>query len=78
MIFYIAEIMTKHLWYVTYTSSKVFLLQFSLALPRYQGPTDHTMMKLAVFTLFCLETSLAGPPSKAQLEDWEVRSDLQS
>ena len=39
MIFYIAEIMTKHLWYVIYTSSKVFLLQFSLALPRYQGPT---------------------------------------
>ena len=35
------------------------------------------MMKLVLFRLFCLEAALAGTLSKALLEDWEVRSDLQ-
>ena len=35
------------------------------------------MMKLVLFGLFCLEAALAGTLSKALLEDWEVRSDLQ-
>ena len=30
-------------------------------------------MKLALLALFCLEASLAATPSKAVLEDWEVR-----
>ena len=30
-------------------------------------------MKLTLFALFCLEASLAATPSKAVLEDWEVR-----
>ena len=47
--------------------------QTPLNLPR----TNKTMMKLALLGLFCLETSLAGKLTKAQLEDWEVRPDLQ-
>ena len=39
--------------------------------------TIKTMMKIALLGLFCLETSLAGRLTKAQLEDWEVRPDLQ-
>ena len=35
------------------------------------------MMKLLLLGLFCLEAALAGTLSKALLEDWEVRSDLQ-
>ena len=30
-------------------------------------------MKLTLFALFCLEVALAATPSKAVLEDWEVR-----
>ena len=30
-------------------------------------------MKLALLALFCLEAALAATPSKAVLEDWEVR-----
>ena len=30
-------------------------------------------MKLTLFALFCLEAALATTPSKAVLEDWEVR-----
>ena len=35
------------------------------------------MMKLALCGLFCLEAALAVTPSKAHLEEWEVRSELQ-
>ena len=52
---------------------RILLPQSLIVLHQPSRTRLYSKMKLTLFALFCLEVALATTPSKAVLEDWEVR-----
>ena len=64
--YYIAERMIRQQSNTIYRPFKNYS---SFSIPTSDKATYYTMMKLAIFGLFCLQAVLAAPPSKALVEE---------